>query len=95
MSIPLSEQEIESKLNDLNDWRFEQDFIRKSFRFPTFRDALSFLVRISFEAEQLDHHPEIFNCFNQVDISINTHDAGGKVTAKDFALAAAIEVCTR
>ena len=95
MSIPLSEQEIESKLNDLNDWRFEQDFIRKSFRFPTFRDAVSFLVRISFEAEQLDHHPEIFNCFNQVDISINTHDAGGKVTEKDFALAAAIDACTR
>ena len=95
MSNPLSELEIESKLNDLNGWRFEQDFIRKSFRFPTFRDAVSFLVRVSFEAEQLDHHPEIFNCYNQVDLSINTHDAGGKVTEKDFALAAAIDVCGR
>ena len=57
MSNPLSEHEIESKLTDLNDWRFEQNFIRKSFRFTTFRDAMSFLVRVSFEAEQLDHHP--------------------------------------
>ena len=94
MSNPLSEHEIESKLTDLNDWRFEQNFIRKSIRFTTFRDAVSFLVRVSFEAEQLDHHPEIFNCYNQVDISINTHDVGGKVTEKDFALASAIDACS-
>ena len=39
----------------------------------------------------MDHHPEIFNCFNRVEISLNTHDAGGKVTEKDFSLANAIE----
>ena len=43
------------------------------------------------EAEQRDHHPEIFNCWNRVDIALNTHSAGGKVTAKDIDLATAIE----
>ena len=52
---------------------------------------MSFLVRISFEADQRDHHPEIFNCYNRVSLSLNTHDAGGKVTEKDFSLASAID----
>jgi 4a-hydroxytetrahydrobiopterin dehydratase len=52
---------------------------------------MSFLFRVSYEAEQRDHHPEIFNCYNKVRFFLNTHDAGGKVTAKDFDLAEAIE----
>ena len=52
---------------------------------------MGFILRISYEAEQADHHPELFNCFNRVEISLNTHDAGGKVTEKDFSLAEAIE----
>ena len=52
---------------------------------------MSFMVRISYEAEERDHHPQIFNCYNRVSLSVNTHDVGGKVTEKDFALASAIE----
>ena len=91
MSKPLSEEEIKLKLGELNGWIFENDCLKGNFEFSNFRDAMSFLVRISFEADQRDHHPEIFNCYNRVSLSLNTHDAGGKVTEKDFSLASAID----
>ena len=91
MSIALSGEEIDEKLANLIGWTFGNDRIRKEFQFENFRESMSFILRISYEAEQMDHHPEIFNCFNRVEISLNTHDAGGKVTEKDFSLADAIE----
>ena len=91
MSIALSEEEIVEKLANLSGWTFVNDRVRKEFQFENFREAMSFILRVSYEAEQMDHHPEIFNCFNRVEISLNTHDAGGKVTEKDFSLANAIE----
>ena len=91
MSKSLSEEEIKLKLGELNGWIFENDCLKRNFEFSNFRDAMSFLVRISFEADQRDHHPEIFNCYNRVSLSLNTHDAGGKVTEKDFSLASAID----
>ena len=91
MSKPLSEEEIKLKLGELNGWIFENDCLKRNFEFSNFRDAMSFLFRISFEADQRDHHPAIFNCYNRVSLSLNTHDAGGKVTEKDFSLASAID----
>ena len=91
MSKPLFEGEIKLKLGELNGWIFENDCLKRNFEFSNFRDAMSFLVRISFEADQRDHHPAIFNCYNRVSLSLNTHDAGGKVTEKDFSLASAID----
>ena len=91
MSKPLSEEEIKLKLGELNGWIFENDCLKRNFEFSNFRDAITFLVRISFEADQRDHHPEIFNCYNRVSLSLNTHDAGGKVTEKDFSLASALD----
>ena len=52
---------------------------------------MGFILQISYEAEAADHHPEIFNCYNRVEIALNTHDAGGKVTEKDIKLARLIE----
>ena len=52
---------------------------------------MSFLLRVSYEAEERNHHPEIFNCYNRVEIGLNTHDAGSKVTTKDTELARLIE----
>ena len=49
------------------------------------------MVRVSFEAEGMNHHPEWTNVYNRVSIRLNTHDAGGKVTAKDVALAQKIQ----
>lgn len=88
---PLSEQQIEQELESLNGWSFEDDTITKDFSFPDFKEAMSFMVRVGFEAEALVHHPDWSNVYNSVSIRLSTHDAGDKVTEKDIKLAKAIE----
>jgi 4a-hydroxytetrahydrobiopterin dehydratase len=88
---PLSEEAIAKALADLPGWSVEQDKLRKRFKFGTFPEAISFLVRIAFDAERLNHHPEIANVYSTVDIALTTHDAGNKVTALDIELASIIE----
>lgn len=91
MSKPLTSDEITSACAKLPGWTFERDALAKNFKFGSFREALSFMVRIGFEAEELNHHPEWTNVYNRVAIRLNTHDAGDKVTAKDVELATRIE----
>lgn len=91
MADPLTEQEIERALNELDGWSHEDDKLNKEFQFANFRDALAFITRIGFEAEEQVHHPELFNVYNTVHIALSTHDAGGKVTSKDVKLAKTIE----
>ena len=87
----LSKSEIEKNLKQLNGWEFRDNKIRKTFHFRSFRDAMYFLIRLSYEAEEQNHHPEILNCYNQVEVFLNTHDANNKVTHKDFKLANLID----
>lgn len=91
MASPLTESEITAKISSLPGWHYAGDKISKSFKFKDFSAALAFIVRLGIAAEKADHHPELFNVYNRVDISLNTHDAGSKVTQKDIALAEAIE----
>lgn len=88
---PLTDTDIQNVLPELPGWRFEENRLKKRYRFGSFREAISFLVRLSFEAEEQDHHPELCNVYHTVDIAITTHDAGNKVTSKDVNLARAIE----
>ena len=90
-SKPLTAAEIQAALGALPGWTFKRDALAKTFTFGNFREALSFMVRVGFEAEAMDHHPEWTNVYNRVAIRLNTHDAGGKVTAKDLALARKIQ----
>lgn len=90
MSSPLSPSEIAAALEKLPGWKLEGDALARSFTFHSFREALSFMVRVGFEAEALNHHPDWSNVYNRVAIRLNTHDAGGKVTAKDVELATRI-----
>ncbi len=94
MTAALSGEEIEAALDSLPGWSLQEDKIFKSYRFKNFRTAMSFLLRVAFEAEALNHHPELFNVYNIVEVRLNTHDAGGKVTAKDIVLAGKIEELT-
>ncbi len=91
MAEPLSTNEINEALNGLPGWSHENDKLKKEFSFDNFRDAMAFINRIAFEAEEQVHHPELFNVYNTVDIALSTHDAGGKVTEKDVKLAKSIE----
>ena len=87
MEKHLAEAEIRAALVALPGWALERDALAKTFKFGSFREALSFMVRAGFEAEELNHHPEWTNVYNRVAVRLNTHDAGDKVTAKDVELA--------
>ena len=88
---PLSQQDVDEALQKLPGWKHDADALAKEFKFGTFKEAMSFMVRIGFEAEAMDHHPDWTNVYNRVSIRLNTHDAGSKVTAKDVQLAQKIE----
>lgn len=91
MAKPLNTEEIEQALTNLDGWSHGEDKLKKEFTFDNFRDAMAFITRIAFEAEEQVHHPELFNVYNTVNIALSTHDAGGKVTEKDVKLAKSIE----
>lgn len=85
----LTEQEIKSRLEEIDGWTYEDNAIYASYDFQNFKDAFSFMVRVSYEAEAQQHHPDWSNVYNQLDIKLSTHDAGG-VTQKDLRLAQTI-----
>jgi 4a-hydroxytetrahydrobiopterin dehydratase len=86
----LTEQEINDRLSTLEGWTYCDNSIQTSFEFENFKEAFTLMTRIAFEAEAQDHHPDWTNVYNQLEISLSTHDADG-VTEKDFKLAKAIE----
>ena len=67
-----------------------RDAISRSFRFADFNEAWGFMSRVALLAEKQDHHPEWWNVWNRVEITLTTHDAGG-LSARDVALAKAID----
>ena len=79
-------------LGELKGWSevAGRDAISKSFRFSDFNAAFAFMTRVALAAEKADHHPEWFNVYNRVDITLSTHDAGG-LSERDVALARFID----
>lgn len=76
----------------LGGWRevAGRDAIAKTFVFADFNAAFGFMTRAALVAEKLDHHPEWFNVYKTVEVTLSTHDAGG-VTTLDVALAEAMD----
>jgi 4a-hydroxytetrahydrobiopterin dehydratase len=74
----------------LSGWEIlpgDRDAIRKTFRFGDFNRAFGFMTRVAIMADKLDHHPEWFNVYDRVEVTLATHDADG-VTELDVTLAA-------
>lgn len=86
----LTPSEIEKKLENLPNWKYNEDGIETSLEFENFKDCFTLMTRIAFEVEAQNHHPEWFNVYNTLSIRLSTHDAGG-VTEKDIKLAKTIE----
>jgi 4a-hydroxytetrahydrobiopterin dehydratase len=88
----LTDAERDAALSSLPGWVLRADglAICKTFRFGDFAEAFGFMTRIAIQAEKADHHPEWFNVYNRVEITLTTHDAGG-LSTRDVALARAIE----
>lgn len=67
-----------------------RDAIQKSFVFKDFNQAFGFMTRAALVAEQMNHHPEWFNVYRTVDVTLSTHDAGG-LSELDIKLAKAMD----
>ena len=71
-------------------WKKYENHLEKEFIFTDFREAMSIMFRISFIAEEMNHHPEWFNVYNKLNIKLTTHDTGG-ISEKDYELARRID----
>ena len=85
-----SNEEAKPFLDQLVKWTYNNNAIERDFLFKNFSQSLAFIVQVGILSEKVNHHPEIFNVYNKVNIRLSTHDANG-VTNKDFDLARAID----
>ncbi len=78
----------EAALAKLPDWSEVdgRDAISKTFHFSDFNAAFGWMTRVALIADKMDHHPEWFNVWNRVEVTLSTHDAGG-LTERDTKLA--------
>ena len=92
MAQKLSGAARSSALAKLKGWSEVKgrDAITKKFVFADFNEAFGFMARAALLAEKLDHHPEWFNVYKTVEVTLSTHDAGG-LTELDFKLAEAMD----
>ena len=92
MAQKLSADSRKAALAKLSGWSEVngRDAISKKFVFRDFNQAFGFLTRAALVAEKLDHHPEWFNVYKNVEVTLSTHDAGG-VTELDIKLAEAMD----
>ena len=86
----LDDAKISTQLDALNEWKRKGDSIHRTYTFDGFTEAIAFINRIAPHAEELDHHPELFNVYDRVEITLTTHDANG-LTDLDFQLARRID----
>ena len=84
----ISKTELTKKLKRLSGWKLVKgrSAITKTFKFNDFQEAFSWMTSMAIYAEKKDHHPEWFNVYNKVNVTLSTHDAGG-VTELDIRLA--------
>lgn len=84
----LSAQARKSALKELSSWTDveDRDAIAKTFTFADFNEAFGFMTRVALLADKMDHHPEWFNVYNRVEVTLSTHDANG-LSERDLEMA--------
>lgn len=87
-----TDTERDAALAALPEWTLRADglAIERKFRFADFVEAFGFMARVAILAEKADHHPEWFNVYNRVDVTLTTHDADG-LSTRDVAMAKAMD----
>jgi 4a-hydroxytetrahydrobiopterin dehydratase len=87
----LSDDEVRQELGGLDGWELvEGPEITRELQFGDFREAVAFVVRVAFEAESANHHPDLDIRYNKVRVGLSTHSEGG-ITEKDLDLARAVQ----
>ncbi len=93
----LNEKEVATLLADHPGWSSARDgkAVERKFQFGDFSEAWGFMNRVALLAESHDHHPEWFNVYNRVEITLTTHDAapesGGALSERDAKMVASID----
>ncbi len=93
MTVPLlPDAERDALLGEFPAWHLRGDglAIQRAFTFKDFNAAFGFMTRVALYADKADHHPEWFNVYNRVEMTLTTHDAGG-LSRRDAAMVRAIE----
>ena len=86
----LNDEDVERRLGELDGWRRDGDAITKQFELADFKTSVDFVNRLTPEAEEMNHHPDLTISWNKVTVSLSTHSEGG-LTENDFQLAAKID----
>ncbi len=86
----LTDDQINARLPKLPGWSRQGDSLARTFAFRSYADAVAFVVRLAFDAEASDHHPDVAWSFRKVTVTWTTHSDGG-ITQKDFDGAGAAE----
>ena len=86
----LSDDEIQTRLGDVDGWSHADGALRKTFKFEDFAASVDFVVRITPPAEEMNHHPDVAISWNEVTLALSTHSEGG-ITANDFELASRVD----
>ena len=79
----ITSEEARNLVQNLPGWELDGETLRRRFTFQGFTDAVAFVVRLAFDAEAADHHPDILIQFKRVTLTFTTHSAGG-LTTRDF-----------
>jgi 4a-hydroxytetrahydrobiopterin dehydratase len=88
----LTSEERSTQLSELRGWVAVagRDAIQRQLKFADFNEAFGFMTRVAIKAQEMDHHPEWFNVYNKVEITLSTHEANG-LTERDILLARFID----
>ncbi len=73
------------------DWEIKDNKLVREYTFETFTDAIRFINAVAVFVDEQDHHPEIWNSYTTVRLTLTTHDDGDKITPQDYALASVID----
>lgn len=90
----LTDAQVELQLQELEGWTKEGDAIVKNYVFHDFVEAMSFMVQAAFRAQELGHHPEWTNIYNEVHVRLTTRDLNG-ISSHDIRLAKRMEQILR
>ena len=93
MSSLIEEKELDSFIEKNPSWIIKNKTIKKEFKFTNFIEAFSFMTKVAFLSEKMDHHPNWQNSYNKVIIELTTHDMNG-ITSNDIKLAKFINKLT-
>ncbi len=83
----LGDEELTAVLVELPGWEIKEGKLHKTYKFASFAQAMGWMMSVAIHADKMDHHPEWFNVYNQVQVNLVTHDLGNAISSWDVVLA--------